>query len=123
MKSIVVKDNDSISIFTSGHISQMNEDGQWEDVTQTEDEMEQSCYRSLKEDVKRKEFEKYLISLISNYLTEQQMKDWTNIQIRVDYSTPNKGCKMNIGNDKNIQWIPMDVDFPDDKTINNEKLL
>jgi hypothetical protein len=104
MKSIVVKTEDSISLFSSGWKSKMNKDGEWENITETDEEMEQSCYRSLMESVKRKEFEKYLISLLSNYLGEQQMEKWTNIRIRVDYSTPNKGCEMNIGNDKNIQW-------------------
>lgn len=111
MKSITVKHENHISVYISGMVSQINEDGEWEEVAQTDEEMEQHCYRSLIDSVKKEEFEKYMISLLSNYLSNRQMEGWTNIHIRLDYSNHSRVCEMNIANDKNLQFVPMDIDI------------
>ena len=107
MKSIVVKNENSVACYTSGCKHQQNDKGEWEEIKETDEQMEQSCYQSLIRDVKQNEFEKYLISVLSNY-DERMMKDWTNIQIKLSYSTQ-RHCEMNIGNDKNIQWQKMEL--------------
>lgn len=103
MKSIVIKTKNGASCYMSPFISRMNDDGEWEEVIQTDEEQEQECYRSLIEDVQQKEFNKNIVAVLKAYLGEEKIKDWTFIQIKFEFSTERQ-LELGISNHENIQW-------------------
>lgn len=97
MKHIVVRHSDkSVSVYSCGTITKS---GNVIDVT--EDEETQSCYDSLISDIKRKEFDKNIESLLVNYLGDYTMDEWVSISINVSYINDSKHCQIGVGNNGN----------------------
>lgn len=108
MKSIIVKNKNSVSCYMSPVYSGTfnTETGERTETKLTDEEEEQSCYQSLIRDVKRKEFEKHLIFLIGDYFGD--IENWTNIKVEMSFSTERQAF-LNVNNPDNIQWQKMEL--------------
>lgn len=106
MKFIAVKHKDgSVSGYSCGTRHTWSEETkEWKHIERTEEEETQQCYENLIDDIKRKEFEKNLISIIGNYY--ELGEKWKNIKIEI---TGNGTCEMNISNKDNMEWTKIDI--------------
>lgn len=77
-------------------------DGSWVKIKQTEEEQEQSCYKSLMESVRREEFDKNIAALLKNYIGD--MDDWSNIHIKITFHEKDRSCEMNIGGRPDLKY-------------------
>jgi hypothetical protein len=114
MKTITVKSESSVSIYSSGTNFQFNsETGEQQRIEQSEEEDLQNCYRSLIDDIKNKEFDKNIIRLLPDRIGN--MEEWDNIKIEVSFSDKNRRCEMNISNPDNLKWTEItDLKLPEE---------
>ena len=108
MKSIrVIQKDGGVKSYTSGSKFICNEDGTHTKVQETDEEMEQTCYNSLIEDIRQQEFHKAIVSALTNYMGDR-MTDYKNVNIKV---TGKWTTEYNIQNPDRMfeDMFPMDI--------------
>lgn len=116
MKSIIIKNEGSVTCYTSGWKYHVKENGEHEPIEETEEEQMQTCYQQLISDIKRKEFDETMKSLILNHVGWDK-KDCNNICIKIT-GKDGRYCEMNIS--VTFDWnsaILSKIDFPDSPEI------